>query len=77
MTRDEVVATVAAPPGVYTNRPYRPAVHGLPGSEHWVAYDGELVVWFNDDGTAGKVEVYDPLPDHRSLVRRLRSRFGL
>jgi outer membrane protein assembly factor BamE (lipoprotein component of BamABCDE complex) len=79
MAREEVVATVGGPPGVYSDRPewvpFFDQTYGM--DEKWVAHDSTLRVYFSESGRASHVEVADPPPDDRSLVSRLRARLGL
>src|SRR5262245_39655502 len=75
MTYDEVCATVGGPPGAYTRRPYIPLLGGAHDCRvQWAADDVELIVWFDDDQRAYKVMVFDPMPDDRPLLVRLRYR---
>jgi hypothetical protein len=32
------------------------------------------LVWFDDNGRAFRVKVFDPYPDHRTVCQRIRSR---
>jgi hypothetical protein len=64
MSREEVIRTVGGPPGDYsnrhcTNRRYFPLTATIPGRESWLSYEGHLVVWFDDTGTAEEVAVFN------------------
>ena len=44
-----------------------PMVGGLRDyREHWAADDGELIVWFEDDGRAFQLRVFEPWPNQCS-----------
>ena len=77
MTREEVAATVGAPPGFYARRPGNAALHYVSGRDLrtiWCADDGALVVWFDEDYRASRVQVVAAEPDTRTFAQQLRSR---
>ena len=80
MTREEVIRTVGGPPGDYAGRDV--ILSGFPGRsldyETWVCADGELLVLFDDAGTATEVavlDVEDPLGPP-TLTERIRQWLG-
>jgi len=81
MTLDEISAVVGVPPGVYSNRLEYPTIEiglGFCFSRKWVAADCTLMVIFslNSDQQAVSVHIYDPPPDDRSYIRKVRDRIG-
>jgi hypothetical protein len=81
MTREEVIRTVGGPAGDYAGRDV--ILSGFPGRsldyETWVCADGELLVLFDDAGTATEVtvlDVEDPLGPP-TLTERIRQWLGL
>jgi hypothetical protein len=74
MTYDEVCATVAAPPGTYSDRvvPLLGVAHaGWTYDRRRTAHDGGMLVTFRErDDTVELVFVADSLPDHRPFVQR-------
>jgi hypothetical protein len=81
MTRDEVCRLVGVPPGVYSRRLEYPLLtSGGPEISHetWTAADSTLYVAFDTEADrAIGVGVFDPPPDNRPLLERLRARLGL
>jgi hypothetical protein len=80
MTREEVIRTVGGPAGDYAGRDV--ILSGFPGRsldyETWVCADGELLVYFDDAGTATEVvvlDVEDPLGPP-TLTERIRQWLG-
>ena len=78
MTREEVIRTVGGPPGNYVSgivylKP-RPEIFGF---ESWMCDDGELLVFFDDGGTATDVRVSDVITFVPTLTERIRCWLGL
>jgi hypothetical protein len=65
MTRDQVIATVGAPPGDYSTQPFfgpgGAPRFGTQGVETWEYDDARLIVQFRD-GRALVVKVQQPFP---------------
>jgi hypothetical protein len=78
MTREEVIRTVGGPPDNYVSeivylKP-RPDIFGF---ESWMCDDGELLVFFDDCGTATDVRVYVITLVPPTLTERIRRWLGL
>ncbi|MDB5306217.1 MAG: hypothetical protein JWO38_419 [Gemmataceae bacterium] len=64
MTRGEVATTLGGPPGVYAHGELgsdivlAPRGLGWTSYDQWVADDGELLVWFGDDGRVSEVHIW-------------------
>jgi hypothetical protein len=79
MTREEVIATVGAPPGDYSGGRCINGWFSTRGKvTYWTTTDAVLSVAFDPDGRATLVKTYAPtlLPE-APLWTRLRSRLGL
>jgi hypothetical protein len=74
MTREEVAATVGAPPGDYTGHDVCLVDDG--DGETWTANDASLVVAYGPEGLAKEVRIGRPF-DFGSRWHVWRGRFGL
>jgi hypothetical protein len=63
MGRSEVVQLIGRPPGDYTTREYFPSPGGMRyfGSETWIFDEGEMIIWFDQNGSVTNLEVHDLL----------------
>src|SRR5690242_10910657 len=61
MTRDQIVSIVGGPPGDYRSDYCIQMPHGIRYSfyDHWLCDEGELLVCFDDQGTAIDVKIYE------------------
>jgi hypothetical protein len=75
MSFEQVVQIVGRQPGDYTTGRYAILPHGIRYWKYksWLCDEGQLLVWFNEDGTAVDVVVCD-IDDFRPLtpIERLR-----
>ena len=77
MTRDEVIATIGAPPGDYTTRPYSPRLvsyHIAFLAERWRCNEAECFVVFDDDDRASFINVRPPMQRLAPPTRMERNR---
>lgn len=79
MTRDQVVAVLGHPPGNYASGPCLRQMRGMRywNHESWVCDEGELLVEFDEKGTAARVEIWAVMPAGRpTIVERMREWVG-
>ena len=81
MTREEVIRTVGAPPGDYTNGPV--IMQGVSFTDtsdidaFWVCDDAGLIVYFDDAGTVSYVSIVDVIAPSPTLTEKIRRWLGL
>jgi len=80
MSFSQVVHIVGGEPGDYTSVPCVPLRHGVTlwGSKDWLCDEGGLLIYFDDDGLAAQVIVYDVYAfEPPTVLERLRRWVGL
>jgi hypothetical protein len=79
MSREEVIRTVGGPPGDYSRREL--ITNGWSNlswyHDTWLCDDGELLVRFDDSGTATEVVVLDVRSRQPTLTEQIRRWLGL